>query len=397
MDINDEEERFKEIVGKHVINVNHYLLFVSKLLITRGKMHDKSKYSHAEKDYFVKYSPLLKNTAYLSDKYKMYLKKLQPALKNHYKFNKHHPEHKRYAEERWAAIRGFDRPYFINNFGEIKTLKDINKAGDDDNFIYLKPYLTPIGYLKIKLKKKNKYESLFIHELVADCFIDKSGDENYVIHLNRDRQDNYCGNLEWQLIDKDPIDVYIEELRELGEVVIVHCNEKNITTIGIEEMFKKLNSHVAHDEICECALDVVHKIKGYSFSAYKIEEPRELSDVRFMNLIDIMEMLFDWMAASKQHENGNIFDSLKLNQGRFKYTGELADVFKNTVDFINKYNDYEFLEKSIANESDEVRNIVYDWYNGYEINTQEYMENYGEETFKAAYIIINELISAGRG
>jgi len=39
-----------------------------------------------------------------------------------------------------------------------------------------------------------------------------------------------------------------------------------------------------------------------------------------MSEIDRIEMIFDWLAATRRHSDGDIFKSLKINQKRFKYS-----------------------------------------------------------------------------
>jgi hypothetical protein len=55
------------------------------------------------------------------------------------------------------------------------------------------------------------------------------------------------------------------------------------------------------------------------------------SGYRDMDLVDLLEMLLDWLAATKRHNTGNIFDSIKINQNRFGYSEELAQFFRNTI------------------------------------------------------------------
>lgn len=50
-----------------------------------------------------------------------------------------------------------------------------------------------------------------------------------------------------------------------------------------------------------------------------------------MNLLDMVEMVCDWKAATLRHEDGDIFKSIDVNQKRFGYSDELAQIFKNTV------------------------------------------------------------------
>ena len=51
-----------------------------------------------------------------------------------------------------------------------------------------------------------------------------------------------------------------------------------------------------------------------------------------MDLVDLIEMISDWKAATLRHANGDIYKSIEINQGRFKYGDELKQIFLNTVD-----------------------------------------------------------------
>jgi hypothetical protein len=50
-----------------------------------------------------------------------------------------------------------------------------------------------------------------------------------------------------------------------------------------------------------------------------------------MTLVDLIEMLADWKAATERHENGDLFKSLLINQERFKMSGQLFDILTNTA------------------------------------------------------------------
>jgi len=56
--------------------------------------------------------------------------------------------------------------------------------------------------------------------------------------------------------------------------------------------------------------------------------------IKGMTLIDLLEMISDWMAAVLRHDNGDIYKSLELNQERFGYSDELKQILKNTVAYI---------------------------------------------------------------
>lgn len=50
-----------------------------------------------------------------------------------------------------------------------------------------------------------------------------------------------------------------------------------------------------------------------------------------MNLVDIVEMLCDWKAASMRHNDGNLLKSIEINAKRFGYDDQLKQIFINTA------------------------------------------------------------------
>ena len=55
---------------------------------------------------------------------------------------------------------------------------------------------------------------------------------------------------------------------------------------------------------------------------------------RDMTLIDLLETLCDWRAASLRDADGDIYRSLDINHQRFGYSDELHQILKNTVDWL---------------------------------------------------------------
>lgn len=54
--------------------------------------------------------------------------------------------------------------------------------------------------------------------------------------------------------------------------------------------------------------------------------------IRGMTLIDVVEMLCDWKAATLRHADGDIMKSIEINQARFGYSDDVRDILKNTVE-----------------------------------------------------------------
>jgi membrane-associated HD superfamily phosphohydrolase len=66
------------------------------------------------------------------------------------------------------------------------------------------------------------------------------------------------------------------------------------------------------------------------------------SRVSNMNLFDLLEMLIDWYAATKRHNDGNIYRSVEINRDRFDMSDQLARIFLNTIPWIqvNEFDRY---------------------------------------------------------
>jgi hypothetical protein len=51
-----------------------------------------------------------------------------------------------------------------------------------------------------------------------------------------------------------------------------------------------------------------------------------------MTLVDLVEMLCDWKAATLRHNDGDILRSIEINAGRFGISPQLVQILKNTVE-----------------------------------------------------------------
>lgn len=83
----------KRETKKHIENVRKELRKFIIQLEDRGLRHDLSKLESPEVEIFDKFTPLLKGSEYGSEEYVQFLAEMGPALDNHYKSNRHHPEH----------------------------------------------------------------------------------------------------------------------------------------------------------------------------------------------------------------------------------------------------------------------------------------------------------------
>ena len=61
--------------------------------------------------------------------------------------------------------------------------------------------------------------------------------------------------------------------------------------------------------------------------------------IKGMDLLNLMEMLCDWKAATLRHADGDIMKSLEINQKRFGYSNELKQIFKNTIELLHMFDE----------------------------------------------------------
>lgn len=52
------------------------------------------------------------------------------------------------------------------------------------------------------------------------------------------------------------------------------------------------------------------------------------------NLFDLIEMFFDWKAATERHADGNILKSIEINQKRFGISEQLSKILLNTCTYL---------------------------------------------------------------
>jgi hypothetical protein len=66
--------------------------------------------------------------------------------------------------------------------------------------------------------------------------------------------------------------------------------------------------------------------------AHNSHHPEHYEDgIAGMSLLDLVEMLCDWKAATERHADGDLRRSIEQNQERFGYSDELRSILENTA------------------------------------------------------------------
>ena len=110
-------------------------------------------------------------------------------------------------------------------------------------------------------------------------------------------------------------------------VFIEYTPKLNSVTYGSEqykEYLRKMKKALDHHYANNKHHPEFNDINGFSLQT--LNDP-----IRSMDLVDIVEMLCDWLAATSRHADGNINDSITKNEKRFGINDQLSQLFRNTV------------------------------------------------------------------
>lgn len=309
---------------RHIEGVRNLIGLSVTELLRRAKEHDQEKMKDPEASIFAEFTPKLKTSTYGSPEYNQFLKDMKPALDHHYAVYRHHPE---FHCDEWRKLP-IDEYYEISRVGALRSINGI-----------VKPNVTPKGYCRVQLRNNKNY---FIHRLVMMAYDNKFIDDPLmqINHKNGVKHDNRLENLEWVTASENLQHAYDTELRCAKVKYIVHCIEYDITTYGIDKMVSILNTiynQSAHSAgIWNAINSEMGEYIGLHFIADTIVEFNPPSNMDSMNLVDLMEMMCDWIASSRRHADGDIYRSIEFNRVRFNMPDMMVNIFRNTAAYLEQ-------------------------------------------------------------
>ena len=115
--------------------------------------------------------------------------------------------------EKWINVTGFER-YQVSDFGNVRGSRGL-----------MKPRINGRGYVMVGLRRNGEPQKIFnIHRLVAGHFIPNPNGYKYVNHIDGDKTNNDCNNLEWCTQSQNQLHAYEKGLQVLTDEQVSRLN-----------------------------------------------------------------------------------------------------------------------------------------------------------------------------
>lgn len=169
-------------------------------------------------------------------------------------------------EEIWKPINGFEGCYEVSTLGRIRSLdrESIDSLGRS-NFYYgklLTPQVVKDGYLQVGLSKNQKVIRRYVHQFVADTFLENPNCYSEINHIDHNPLNNAIDNLEW-VSHKDNIRDMVEYNIKIG-----NFNDK-------EEYNGKMVSKCYLD-VCPICGGVKYKVGNICLKCYNTNRSKNI-------------------------------------------------------------------------------------------------------------------------
>lgn len=99
--------------------------------------------------------------------------------------------------ERFRYCTGYEFSYMVSNWGRVYACARPVGIAQNRKALFLRPALSPTGYLTVKLACANKTKSFTVHSLVADAFLGERPTGNHINHKDGNKKNNSLSNLEY--------------------------------------------------------------------------------------------------------------------------------------------------------------------------------------------------------
>jgi len=102
--------------------------------------------------------------------------------------------------QQWMPVPGYEGLYSVSSLGNVRSEERVTTHGSFYRTVkerILCQNKTTNGYLALRLWRNGRFRVVRVHQLVAEAFIEKPGDDFMVDHVDRNRSNNSASNLRW--------------------------------------------------------------------------------------------------------------------------------------------------------------------------------------------------------
>lgn len=218
----------------------------------------------------------------------------------------------------------YNYPNFFNVRDSFISLK--YEKTSDDLRKYFRAYMS-IDMLLI-FQDEEALQELGIYKKIEEPILEET--------LIKEKPDKYQTMCDTYKHKRKVNELVNNVIHELSSRAISHDDSK-IECYEVD-MFTEYTSRLSgmtygSEEYKQCLLDMKPAL-DHHYAANKHHPQHYVGGIKDMDLVDLVEMICDWKAATLRHSDGDINKSLEINQERFGYSDELKGILKNTLKYL---------------------------------------------------------------
>ena len=168
------------------------------------------------------------------------------------------------CEEIWKDLIGFDRPYQISNYGNVKCLEytkiDIigRKQYRSEHYLSLTTHSS--GYIVVNLRKGNKSITKRVHRLVAEAFLENPNNKPVVDHIDGNRINNKVSNLRWSTSQENTLNPNTFNKAKISLIKSIKTRVKSVYKLDSNyKVLEKFDSAEDAAKAMNCSSTFIHR------------------------------------------------------------------------------------------------------------------------------------------
>lgn len=172
-----------------------------------------------------------------------------------------------FMKEIWKDIPGYEGHYQVSNLGRVKS----NTHSNHKKTKILKN-IPRNGYLSVILCNEKSKKNVFVHRLVAQCFVPNPENKPIVNHIDGNKSNSCADNLEWCTHKENTQHAIINGLMFNGKRYskVIYQFDQNGIIVNTWDSVKSAseNLDISQRGIYNCMLGYIKTYKGYIWSKH---------------------------------------------------------------------------------------------------------------------------------